>query len=234
MTSNLEKYKKDIITLVREGNIILFRLKKIENLDSFRKNYEVWYSEALSLIRAVLPNRVDDFERYYYQKNEGCLKKCITHNFDEIFKNPVDDAILLFEGQLGIIKSAQKRFESSLFDIKQLVQADLFDSELDSARELNNKGFVRAAGALAGVVLERHLLDVCNNHKIKVAKKKPVLNDFNQLLKDNSVIEIPTWRFIQHLADLRNLCDHDKKQEPTKKEIEELINGVEKITKTIF
>jgi hypothetical protein len=236
MTSNLEKYKKDIITLVREGNIILFRLKKSENLDSFRKNYEVWYSEALSLIRAVLPNRVDDFERYYYQKNKTCLRECITYSSDyvDLLRDQTSEAILLFEGQLGIIRSAQKRFESSLFDIKQLVQADLFDSELDSARELNNKGFVRAAGALAGVVLERHLLDVCNNHKIKVAKKKPVLNDFNQLLKDNSVIEIPTWRFIQHLADLRNLCDHDKKQEPTKKEIEELINGVEKITKTIF
>ena len=44
-----------------------------------------------------------------------------------------------------------------MFDIRQLVQADLFDSELDAADELGKKKFTRAAGALAGVVLERHL-----------------------------------------------------------------------------
>lgn len=143
-------------------------------------------------------------------------------------------AIPQFRQQLKILEAAQKRFESSLFDIKQLVRADLFDSELDAARELNKKGFTRGAGAIAGVVLEGHLSQVCENHKIKVTKKKPTISDYNQLLKDNDVIEIPTWRFIQQLADLRNLCDHNKKREPKKEEIDELINGVEKVTKTIF
>lgn len=120
-----------------------------------------------------------------------------------------------------------------MFDIKQLVQADLFDSELEAAKELNKKGFIRGAGAVAGVVLENHLSQICENHKIKVIKK-PRINDLNQLLKDNNVIEIHDWRFIQHLADLRNLCDHSKKREPKKEEVEDLINGTEKITKTIF
>lgn len=53
-------------------------------------------------------------------------------------------------------------------------------------------------------------------------------------MKDNSSIEIKDWRFIQHLGDLRNLCDHNKKKEPTKEDIEELIDGVEKISKTIY
>jgi len=47
-------------------------------------------------------------------------------------------------------------------------------------------------------------------------------------------IETPTWRFIQHLSDLRNLCDHNKDREPTKDEVNELIVGVTKITKTLF
>jgi hypothetical protein len=45
---------------------------------------------------------------------------------------------------------------------------------------------------------------------------------------------MPTWRFIQHLADLRNLCDHKKKRDPKTEDIDELIEGVEKITKTLF
>ncbi len=96
------------------------------------------------------------------------------------------------------------RFESSLFDIRQLVQADLFDSELDAARELAKSKFKRAAGAGAGVVLGRHLGQVCDSHSIKISKKSPVISDLNNALKDASVIDVPTWRFVQHLADIRN------------------------------
>ena len=52
--------------------------------------------------------------------------------------------------------SLESRFESSLFDMQQLVQADMFDSELDAARELWKKGFLRAAVAICGVILEKH------------------------------------------------------------------------------
>jgi hypothetical protein len=83
-------------------------------------------------------------------------------------------------------------------------------------------------------VLEGHLSQVCKNHKIEVTKKKPTINDYNQLLKDNDVIEVSNWLSIKILANSRNLCDHDKNREPNKEEIEELIDGVEKITKTIF
>jgi len=244
--TNLEKYKKDIDTLIKKGEKLLSILRTNESLIKFRKEYEIWYSGSLSLIKIVLPDRAEDFEKYYHQKGEESLKNYITYtpprsegvNFDSPFDyvpaKKVDYARSLFENQVGIVKAVKRRFESSLFDIKQLVQADLFDSELDAARELNKKGFVRGAGAIAGVVLESHLSQVCEIHKIKVTKKNPTINDYNQLLKNNDVIEIPVWRSIQHLADLRNLCDHNKKREPKKEEIEELINGVEKITKTVF
>ena len=39
---------------------------------------------------------------------------------------------------------------------------------------------------------------------------------------------------IQRLGDLRNLCDHNKQREPIKEDVYELINGVEKVTKTIY
>ena len=105
---------------------------------------------------------------------------------------------------------------------------------MESAQELNKKGFFRAAGAVTGVILEAHLLQVCENHTIKVTKKDPAIGDLNDLLKANNVIETPMWRFIQHLADLRNKCDHKKQTEPTKEEIEELIEGVSKTTKSLF
>jgi hypothetical protein len=240
MTSNLEKYKQDIQKLINEGERLLSILKNNDDLKKFRKNYEVWYSESLALIKVVLPDRFNDFKKYYDHKGQKSLKEYITYTPSGLNSSislearEVDYAKVLFENQLGIVKAAQKRFESSLFDIKQLLQADLFDSELDAAKELNNKGFSRAAGAVAGVVLEKHLSQVCENRKIKITKKNPSINDFNQRLKDEGVIEIEVWRCIQHLAEIRNLCVHNKEKDPQKVQIEELINGVGKIIKTIF
>lgn len=114
------------------------------------------------------------------------------------------------------------------------MQADLFDSELQAAEHLAKFKFYRAAGALAGVVLEGHLAQVCSDHQITVSKKNPTISDFNELLKTNGVIEVPQWRFIQHLADLRNLCDHARQPDPTQEQIADLLAGVTKAIKTVF
>ncbi len=269
MTSNLERYKKDLEQLIIEGDSLFnamqfecypkefktqakktFNEKQyselLKNLPSFKEKYQCWYTESLSIIKLLLPDRMNDFVKLYekpkgrkdikygnYVIEDYLQGLSVTWSQYEKVVGP-EAAITQFQQQLNILKSIKGRFESSLFDIKQLVQADLFDSELDAARELNKKGFTRGAGAVAGVVLESHLSQACDNHKIKVTKKNPTINDFNQLLKDNEVIEIPTWRFIQHLADLRNLCDHKKKRDPKTEDIDELIEGVEKITKTLF
>ena len=135
--------------------------------------------------------------------------------------------------QVEIVSAAAARFESSLFDIRGMAQADLFDNELDAAAELNKSGFARGAGAVAGVVLEGHLATVCANHSVVITKKKPTLFDFYEALKAANVIDQQTWRFIQHLADIRNTCDH-KGKDPTKESVNDLIEGVRKISKTVF
>ncbi|QEC45881.1 hypothetical protein EV199_3564 [Pseudobacter ginsenosidimutans] len=217
-------------------------------LPSFNAKYQTWYSESRSLIKLLLPDRVSDFVKQYEKPKtarksidfenyviEDCLQGLsVTKGWEKERVVGPEAAIPRFTQQLNILKATQKRFESSLFDIKQLVQADLFDSELGAAKELSNNKFYRAAGALAGVVLEKHLGQVCENHSLTLSKKKPTINDFNELIKQNDIIDIPQWRFIQHLADIRNLCDHNKKTEPTETDIVDMISGVDKITKTVF
>lgn len=245
--NNIAKYQQDIDRLILSGD----ELSKLlvgsnDNLLKFREGYEIWYSEALSLVSMLMPIRINDFCSYYDNKNHDSLKKAITftppRNYGIEFDGPwdyvppqqIDFALSLFSNQLNIVKSVKKRFESSLFDIKAVLQADLFDSELDAATELNSKGFMRGAGAIAGVVLENHLLQICNNHGIRMSKKNPTINDYNDILKVNGILTIPDWRFIQLMGDLRNLCDHNKSIEPTKEQIKDLIEGVNKIIKTIF
>jgi len=71
-------------------------------------------------------------------------------------------------------------------------------------------------------------------HHLKTRKKHPTISDFYQMLKENEIIDTAKWRFIQHLGDLRNLCDHNKDKEPTKDDVLELVDGVEKVIKTVF
>lgn len=246
MLSNIEKYKKDIQKLIETGEAIFKKMKDNKNLAELRQNYEIWYSESYAVIKIILPDRAVDFSKMYYDdKTKKGLKihfqytppisEDTTWSFNT-YSPPkeIDVAKSIFDSQIGILKSCERKFQSSLFEIKKLLQADIFNSELDAAIELNKKGFVRGAGAIAGVVLEGHLAQICNNHKITIRKKHPAINDFNQLLKDNDIIETQIWRFIQHLGDLRNLCDHKREKEPTKDNIEELVNGVDKISKTLY
>jgi len=219
----------------------------IKGLPRFSEAYQTWYSEAKALLRQLMPDRLEDFVRHYekpksrkdisysnYTIDDYLQALVVTRGWDKEKVVGMDAAIPQFRQQLAMLKAVQGRFESSLYDIRQLVQADLFDSELDAARELLKHKFTRAAGALAGVVLEKHLSEVCDKHGIKVGKKKPGISDFNDALKDAKVVDTPQWRFIQHLADIRNLCDHDKKVEPTIEQAEDLLAGVAKIAKTLY
>jgi hypothetical protein len=166
---------------------------------------------------------------------EDCLQSLrVTRSWGEEVVVDSSAGLPHMHQQFAILKAVQARFDSSLFDIRQLVMADLFDSELDAAAELAKYRFLRAAGAVAGVVLEKHLLQVCTNHSIKIAKKNPGISDLNELLKASGAIDVPSWRFNQHLADIRNLCDHEKTVEPNAEQVDDLIKGVAKVVKTLF
>ena len=92
---------------------------------------------------------------------------------------------------------------------------------------------LRAAGALAGVVLERHLQRAAENHGIVLKKKDPTTSDLNDPLKEKGVYGIPVWRKIQYLADIRNLCSHKNGADPSQEQVSELIEGVNAIVKTV-
>lgn len=218
---------------------------RLASLPHFTTDYQRWYSESLAVLRQVLPDRVEDFIRHYEKPK---TRKSITfesYRIEDALQglqvSRAGETILTAEAagphlyqQLAILVAAKARFETSLYDIRQLLQADLFDGELGAAKELAYRGFSRAAGALAGVVLERHLAMVCTNRGLASRKKHPGISEWNDLLKNAGAIDLPQWRLHQHLGDLRNLCDHGTLAEPSSEQIADLIAGTDKVTKTVF
>jgi hypothetical protein len=217
----------------------------LKTLPDFKTTYEAWYSESIVLLKQLLPDRVQNFIALYEKpKNrkeiqygnyvmQDYLQGLQVRRYGTEVVVDSSAAMPQFCQQLAILEAAKSRFDSSLFEIRQLVQADLFDTEIDAAKELFKSNFFRPAGMIAGVVLEKHLRQVCNDHGVSITKKHSGISDLNELLKSNAIIEIPQWRHISMLADIRNLCAHDKSKEPTPGQVTDLIDGTIKVIKTI-
>jgi len=219
----------------------------IKKLPSFGSDYQKWYSKAQALVKQVLPDRLSDLTSHYefprvrkgidfqnYMIRDYLQGLMITRGGGSQVIADGSAAIPEFRQQLNIVKAAKDALGSRLMDLTAVLQADLFDSEVETAGALAKAGYLRAAGAICGVVIEKHLRHVCDMHNVTVRKKNPGISDLSQLLKDAGVLTVPQWRFIQHLADIRNICDHAKGREPTKEEIADLVTGTEKVLKTVF
>lgn len=238
-----EKFERQIAKVMNKKNMNEF----IKKLPDFKQEYQFWYSESVVLLKQILPDRIKDFVSHYeyprvrkditfqnYMIRDYLQGLRITRGYLEEVVVDGSAAIPEFVQQLAIVNAARETLESSLMDLTLILQADLFDSEVDSARALSKSGYLRAAGAICGVVIERHLKQVCDIHGIIIRKKNKTIGDYNQALRDKNTISIPQWRFVQHLADIRNLCDHAKGREPQKNEIDDLLSGTAKILKSIF
>jgi hypothetical protein len=222
-------------------------LNEAKDPDRFRGDYQRWYSTALPVIKSLLPDRYSEFRELYRLEHRKEID-VTTYTVSDFARgivmmrggNPDDPVfdhqsvgLTRFKEQIEILESAEARLDSSLADISGVIEADLIDDELEAARELLTARHLRSAGVVAGVVLERHLKRVASNHEIAL-RKKPVLSNLNEALKTAKVYDLPQWRQVQRLTDLRNLCGHDGERAPSKDEIHELIEGVDKVVTTVF
>lgn len=238
--------KKEINTLIKKGEELsscLLRDKdtnEYSKLDVFIGQYEIWYTKALAIIKLLAPDRMQDFTLLYsnpkrkeLDSNTYCISDALrntTHMFGEYGPS---DATMCVVRQLGILRACVDNLDSIIHNIQTILQADIFDSEIETAKHLLKKGFLRASGVICGVIIEKHLASVCSAHNIKIVKKNPTIADFNDTLKDQ-IYDVIEWRRIQRLGDIRNLCGHNKDREPTADEVSELISGTERTIMNIF
>jgi hypothetical protein len=246
-----EKAKADLRTLLAEAkNIFQDEMIKVlptqakkAGMDtlsaganiSTAQRYHIWYSKILPFIRYLGPDRLREFVSLYEldPKRKGAdwlhytLQDYIRGTMNENFE-PISAFASLFQQQIMIVEAIYLTADQRLSDLEQVIRADVFHHEIDAAENLLKNKHLRAAGALSGVTLEFHLRKVCEERKIEIKKKTATISDYNDLLKANSVIDVPVWRQLQRLGDIRNLCVHAKEREPTRDEVVDLISGTRK------
>lgn len=236
--------KKEIKKLIEEALDVqkIFFEKKEGN---FPIRYQDWYSKALKVVELLAPDRYKEFRSYYEADPKRKAKELNRSNyviqdflkrFDpwawglETVKGIVGNS---FTNQITIFLSITERIDSIFSNIETELFSEIQDDEIETAKKLL-KINIRASGSLLGVIIENHLKKVANAHKFKISKKNPTISDLNELLKKETVIDIPAWRKIGYMGDIRNLCSHKKEVEPTKDQVTELIRGTEWLIKNIF
>jgi hypothetical protein len=245
MASASERIREELAGLLNEYEEMLKLIKK-KNVLEFGTLYQRWYTRALSVVSSIAPDRLDEFKSLYINPKRKVVDETsytlqdyiqlVGPEKDSLGRTPYDKhyaAKIRLINQFQILSALRSRLDTVLSDVKGHLFAELQDAELTAASKLMKTSH-RAAGALAGVVLERHLQRVATNHRVRISKKEPTIADLNDPLKTAGIYDLPQWRKIQQLADLRNLCSHQKARAPTEDEVIELIDGVSGIIKSVF
>lgn len=240
-----ESISKEVAALYKQGIEVAQALNGKEKELDFHQDYQNWYTKALRVVEVLATDRYPEFKSYYEidpkRKNLGYgtyviqdyIKGVAPGSYQLQNFDTKKQTVQNFLNQLTILQSLSERIDSVLSNIDSELLSDIQDAELETAKKLS-KISLRAAGSLTGVVIENHLQKLADNHGIKLRKKSPTISDLNDPLKKEGVFDTPTWRKIAYLADIRNICSHKKEAEPTKEQIDEIIEGANWLVKNTF
>jgi hypothetical protein len=128
-----------------------------------------------------------------------------------------------FKRTRTIFLAAQEDFEGGyLTSLRVLVQAEVFDSELEQASELLRAGYKAAGAVIAGVVLETTLRDLCNKYNIPPGKLDKMNTDLAKAGEYNLLVQ----KQITALAQIRNDAAHGNNDKFNDKDVSSMIEDV--------
>ena len=199
--------------------------------------YQAWYSVARRVVEQLLPERLDEFTRYYSLppgEHTAWAYDCTVNElllgqvaYETEVRHANELGLKRLQRQVAIVASCAGVLESTLADIRWSITVQASEDELSEAQALALQGYIRAAGALAGVVLERALRRLAERHGIQTeGVKAAALNDG---FKSRSIYDEPTRSRIQLLLAIRNKCSHPGDDEPAATEVNDLIAGVDRV-----
>jgi len=168
-----------------------------------------WGVKARSLIERVCGNNSSHFNIYV----EAEKPRSLESNVERLNR------------MRAVFLAAKEDFEGGyLNSLRNLVQAEVFTSELEQAEELLKSGYATAAAVIAGVVLETTLRDLCTAREIPHGK----LDKMNADLAKDGAYNTTQQKRITALAGIRNSAAHGKPEEFTPADVKGMIEDVER------
>jgi len=125
----------------------------------------------------------------------------------------------------AVFFAVKEDFEGGyLNSMRNLVQAEVFTSELEQAEQLLSSGYSSAAAVIAGVVLETTVRNLCSDRDIAHGKLDKMNADLAKMGAYNSLQQ----KRITAMAAIRNSAAHGKTDEFTPGDVQGMINDVER------
>lgn len=125
----------------------------------------------------------------------------------------------------AVFLAAKEDFEGGyLNSVRSLIQAEVFGTELDQARELLAAGYYPAAAVISGTVLETALREMCSARGIAHGK----LDRMNAELAKAGVYNLLVQKRITALADIRNNAAHGHSDQFDASDVTDLIAYTDK------
>jgi uncharacterized protein YozE (UPF0346 family) len=163
-----------------------------------------WFASALNIIERIFGKESNYFESISRYNSEY-----------PVFSD--------FSMALGVFKAVREDYEAgSIFDLRKLIEAELFDDFLEQSHALLEVGYYQPAAVIAGSVLEDGLRKLCIREDIDLPKK-PKLDGMNSDLAKKGIYPKLTQKKITALADIRNSAAHGNWNDFTKDDVTDLI-----------
>lgn len=137
----------------------------------------------------------------------------------------------IYCGLRPIFRAAREDYEGGyIISVKALVQAEVFDAELDQASELLRAGYPLPAAVVAGVVLETSMRDLCDRTSIDIGK----LDKMNADLAKAGVYNKLQQKRITAIAGIRNSAAHGNTDEFEPEDVQSMISDIERFLASHF
>ncbi|RSF43513.1 HEPN domain-containing protein [Acinetobacter baumannii] len=190
---------------------------RFPNFEDFPPNYQALYSEWIIKAQNILLLACGDNSIHF-----TAFKRQLSSSSDTPKR---------LRQLIPILNAAYDDLKNGfLITFKQIVQAEVFDNELEQAKSLLENGYKNAAAVIAGVVLETAIKELCLNNGIDIERKR--LTQLSDDLAKAGVYNKLQQKQITALADIRNNAAHGDYDEFTKEDVERMISDIERFLLT--
>lgn len=154
-------------------------------------------------------------------ENSLHLKEFVVSEKPQTMEGPVR----LMQRLGAVFNAVRDDYEGGyLTSFKSLVQADVFDNELEQASELLSSGYYIAAAVIARTVLETAIADLCDRQNPKIPRQR--LAKMNDDLAKAAVYSSLKQKKIVALSAVGNSAAHGKHDEFSAADVKSMISDI--------